>query len=369
MARARNIKPGFFTNDELADLPMATRLLFIGLWTLADREGRFLDRPRKIRMEIFPADDIDVDEALITLERSAFIQRYIVDGVACIEIVNFTKHQRPHPNESASTLPPPPGMTPEKPHEINNSEVTSNHGEQDVPPRITALCPDTGYLIPDSPFSDSLIPESRDTETTDVVSPSATAEDGPPPAVRSKRSTLDDRFDRFWSVVPRKVGKESALRWWRRKKPNDALTETMIQAMERHKRSPDWLKDGGKSIPYPMTWLNRGGWEDQLGPVETELDNAYVVAFGSDNVQRMADALDRLSPTFAGPGWVRSTLRRMAVDAPELTPEQIKAGMAIALERIELRVRNREKPVMNPTSFAFFTIRQALDEQREVSAA
>ena len=31
MARARNIKPGFFTNDELVELPFATRLLFIGL--------------------------------------------------------------------------------------------------------------------------------------------------------------------------------------------------------------------------------------------------------------------------------------------------------------------------------------------------
>ena len=52
MARARNIKPGFFTNDELVELPFATRLLFIGLWTIADREGRMVDRPKKIKMEI-----------------------------------------------------------------------------------------------------------------------------------------------------------------------------------------------------------------------------------------------------------------------------------------------------------------------------
>ena len=53
MARARNIKPGFFKNEFLADLPFETRLLFIGLWTLADREGRLEDRPRKIKMELF----------------------------------------------------------------------------------------------------------------------------------------------------------------------------------------------------------------------------------------------------------------------------------------------------------------------------
>ena len=37
MARARNIKPGFFTNDVLADCDPLARLLFAGLWTVADR--------------------------------------------------------------------------------------------------------------------------------------------------------------------------------------------------------------------------------------------------------------------------------------------------------------------------------------------
>ena len=48
MARARNIKPGFFANDLLVDLPFEVRLLFIGLWTIADRAGRLCDRPKKI---------------------------------------------------------------------------------------------------------------------------------------------------------------------------------------------------------------------------------------------------------------------------------------------------------------------------------
>ena len=55
MARARNIKPAFFKNETLVELPVETRLLFIGLWTLADREGRLEDRPKRIKMEIYPA--------------------------------------------------------------------------------------------------------------------------------------------------------------------------------------------------------------------------------------------------------------------------------------------------------------------------
>ena len=52
--RARNIKPGFFKNDTLAELDFAGRLLFIGLWGIADRAGRLEDRPKKSRRRYFP---------------------------------------------------------------------------------------------------------------------------------------------------------------------------------------------------------------------------------------------------------------------------------------------------------------------------
>lgn len=109
MARSRNIKPGFFRNAELVELPVETRLLFIGLWTLADREGRLEDRPRQIKMEIFPADQFDVGSMLDQLQSSGFLLRYEVDGKSFIEVSNFIKHQDPHYKEKASDYPPPPG--------------------------------------------------------------------------------------------------------------------------------------------------------------------------------------------------------------------------------------------------------------------
>ena len=75
MARSRNIKPGFFTNDELAELPALTRLLFVGLWTLVDRDGRIEDRPKKIKAECMPYDDMDADAALSALCKAGFILR------------------------------------------------------------------------------------------------------------------------------------------------------------------------------------------------------------------------------------------------------------------------------------------------------
>lgn len=105
MARARNIKPAFFTNDELVELPFETRLLFIGLWTVADREGRLVDRPKKIKMEVFPSDNVDCEKSLDLLESSGFISRYVFGSHKVIEVLNFVKHQSPHSTEKDSALP------------------------------------------------------------------------------------------------------------------------------------------------------------------------------------------------------------------------------------------------------------------------
>ena len=78
--RARNIKPGFFKNDTLAELDFAGRLLFIGLWGIADRAGRLEDRQKKIKAELFPYDEVNVDSFLGELTRLGFILRYEVEG-------------------------------------------------------------------------------------------------------------------------------------------------------------------------------------------------------------------------------------------------------------------------------------------------
>lgn len=107
MARARNIKPGFFTNDVLAECSALARILFQGLWCHADREGRLEDRPRKLKAEILPYDDCDAEELLCQLESRGFIIRYSHGDERFIQVVNFCKHQNPHVKESESTIPAP----------------------------------------------------------------------------------------------------------------------------------------------------------------------------------------------------------------------------------------------------------------------
>lgn len=101
------MKPGFFQNEDLAELAPETRLLFIGLWMLADREGRLEDRPKKIKMQVFPADTYSVEPMLKSLHEAKLIHRYVVDSKGYIWIPSWTNHQNPHPREKDSVIPPP----------------------------------------------------------------------------------------------------------------------------------------------------------------------------------------------------------------------------------------------------------------------
>ena len=53
-------------------LPFGTRYMAAGLSCWADREGRLEDRPLKLKMEMFPADNVDVDSMLDELEKGAW---------------------------------------------------------------------------------------------------------------------------------------------------------------------------------------------------------------------------------------------------------------------------------------------------------
>lgn len=116
--KARLIRPGFFDNEQLAECPLETRLLFVGLWMLADREGKLKDEPNRIRVKIFPYERFEVDKMLGELETKGFIRRYSVGGIKCLLIENFTKYQSVHKNEASLNLPHPANYTATKPKEI-----------------------------------------------------------------------------------------------------------------------------------------------------------------------------------------------------------------------------------------------------------
>jgi len=99
MARSRNIKPAFFDNDELGELEPLARLLFIGLWTLADYNGSLEWREKRIKAQLLPYDECEIKVLAINLDRSGFIRFYSDGDSIYLNIVNFSKHQNPHKNE------------------------------------------------------------------------------------------------------------------------------------------------------------------------------------------------------------------------------------------------------------------------------
>ena len=70
-------------------------------------------------------------------------------------------------------------------------------------------------------------------------------------------------FDEFWKAYPKKKAKEAARKAWIKLKPNETLGKEIIQAVIESAKTKDWLKENGKYIPYPATYLNGKRWEDE----------------------------------------------------------------------------------------------------------
>jgi hypothetical protein len=220
-------------------MPPLARLLFAGLWTLCDREGRVEDRPLRIRAEVLPYDQCDADDMLRTLADGGFIARYEADGVRVIQVLAWSRHQNPHVKEGPSRLPcrcenhASPVQAPDS-HQTSTAQAPDKH---ETSTEQTLLIPDSGFLIPDS---GSLGPFDHSQPTTTVVGP---AEKSAAPSKRGSRLPEDwtlpadwlawslaefpawteqhargqgDRFKDYWISLPGKAG--SKVRWeatWR----------------------------------------------------------------------------------------------------------------------------------------------------------
>jgi len=132
VARIRTIKPDFFYSEQVAGVSHAARLLFIGLWTIADRAGRLQWAPRKLRAQLFPYEEALLIHPLAEeLTSAGLLHIYTTDGGTYAWVPGFTAHQRPHPKEPESVIPACP----------------SDHKSGQLPWKKTAGC----ACIPSSP--------------------------------------------------------------------------------------------------------------------------------------------------------------------------------------------------------------------------
>lgn len=210
MARIRTIKPEFFTSEDVVSLTPLARVFYIALWCEADREGRLAWKPKTLKMRYLPGDECDVDALAQELFDAEMVVLYEVDGVVYAEIPSFTKHQVINNRESASTFPP---------------------RVRDASTRVKA--------------EGRKGKEGKEGNTRDATHPSVSL------------------FDTFWAKYPNKTGKDAARKAFEKRKPDEAMLQAMLQAIDQQSRSDQWMRDSGQYIPHPSTWLNQGRWMDE----------------------------------------------------------------------------------------------------------
>lgn len=88
----------------------------------------------------------------------------------------------------------------------------------------------------------------------------------------------DKQFSEFWQEFPKKVGKKAACKAWEKLKPDAELFERIIQGVKAAKLSEQWIRESGRYIPHPTTWLNEGRWDDEMPPgSELERRRSYDI--------------------------------------------------------------------------------------------
>ena len=119
--RIRSIKPEFWRSEDIADLTVEDRLLFIGLWSYVDDNGVGIDRLADVCADLFaldlerdpPETFARVSRGLQNLSEAGRIVRYTVEGKSYLHISNWTKHQRidkpnkaryPHPDAENAAI-------------------------------------------------------------------------------------------------------------------------------------------------------------------------------------------------------------------------------------------------------------------------
>jgi hypothetical protein len=222
--RARSLKPSLFKNELLAVADPLYTVIFEGLWCAADRDGRLEDRPGKLHIEINPGRGFEgTERSLGWLAENGFVLRYEVAGVKYIQVLNFSKHQKPHVNEKPSVIPPPTCAL----GSASEPECTTlAESEHDQGTKHLALTPDSGLLTPESPLRGG-----------------ADAPDTRRPA-KDRGTRIPEDFE----VT------ESMLRWLAEKCPHVVEGEATEEFIRYWKAVPGAK---GRKLDWVATWQNR----------------------------------------------------------------------------------------------------------------
>lgn len=230
MARIRTIKPEFWKNEALSELPEATHMLAASLLNYADDAGYFNANPRLIQAECFPLRElsVSVQESLIHLSRVGYLKLGKgEDGRDYGLICSFSQHQ------------------------VINRPTAS---------KIAVLSIDwTPSLNAHGVVCEVSLPEGKGREqgtgNGEREGKGSRSED-----LLSLCSDDAPSFEAFWDRFGNKTAKANAQKAWSKLKTDDR-----IAAFDA---SLGWLskwqsRHPGASPLHPATFLNNRRWEDE----------------------------------------------------------------------------------------------------------
>lgn len=279
MPRRRMIDPDIWQNENFSKLSTLAKLVFIGLFSNADDQGRGRAKPVYIKSILFPYDEnirsADIDKTLQEIGSKMSVTFYSSNENEYYCLDNWTKWQR--------VDKPQPSKIPSPPEDLNQHKYEEKSDSGVIP----ELVRNDSRTIPES-FSPKrkerereknikqenppIVPQGTDcvgkkTQTESLTIEMVQAADTRDLSVSAQHSkTFEERFILFWQAYPKKVGKGEAEKRFMKIKPSKALLDTMLDAIETAKQSSQWKKENGQFIPNPATWLNQKRWEDELVP-------------------------------------------------------------------------------------------------------
>lgn len=264
MAEKRMFAKSIIDTDAFLGMPMTAQCLYFHLAMRADDAG-FVANPNIIRRVVGSSDE-DF-KTLISM-------RYIIlfsSGVVVIKhwwIHNVIKNDRKDHTtwkEELATLKLDSknayierDETPVTEESVDKSEQSRNDDDSDSELSRNQLGTNSE--------PQKKIKESKGNETKGNISPSNGGAGDTSKSASSSSSILSkvqqSRFDAFWKVYPKKVGKQDAQKAWKKIAPDEELTDTIIRAVETAKQKDSRFREE-RFIPHPATWLNAGSWENE----------------------------------------------------------------------------------------------------------
>ena len=245
MPRKRMIKPEFWTDEKIIELPIPGRLLFIGLLNFADDEGIFRNSPKSIKCEVFPADSEptanDVKDYMeLMLNLKLIVKGEDLEGNELLKIKNWHDHQKiNHPTPSKYIFKPLLGGDSVSPKVELSEDSVSPNGE---------LSEDSLTISIDSISSLNSINSINKSANKNL-----------------EKQNEDFSFAHIWKSYPKKKNKEQSEKAF--KKLSKKEFDIFNAGLSRHLEYWSVNDVDVQFIPLLSTFINKKRYNDELDAI------------------------------------------------------------------------------------------------------